>query len=102
MLAVSAGYRDGPVARGPHRDKAHGLVADVAVNVGINHILRRRGELGKRLLELLPVLDRVQVEEGNADAARIEDHPLERDLAGFAREQVGNDRAMPGKHYIES
>src|SRR6185312_14620013 len=80
VLAVGAGDGNCAVAGSPRGNKAHGLVADVAVDIAVDDILRRSGKDGERLAELLPVLRGVKLKQRDADLARVIEHPLERDL----------------------
>jgi hypothetical protein len=46
-----------------HRQVAGGVIADVALRVGIHKILARAGEPRKHNIELFPVLRPIQVEK---------------------------------------
>src|ERR1700757_1799764 len=74
------------------------MVANVPVDVGVYRVLRGRVPGGERPLEFIPVLGRVDVEERVVDG--IESSPAQRDFAGLARNQVGNDRAVTSEDHI--
>src|SRR6185437_8908569 len=101
MLAVCAVHRHGAVTRGANGNKAHGLVANVAVNIGIDNVLRGRGKDRKRFAELIPVLRGVKIKQRHADGMRIIDDPSQRNLARFTVQQRRDDGPVPRDRYIK-
>ena len=96
VRVVIAGHGNRAVARRADRNQPGCLVADVPVHVGIDDILSRRAKLRERRPELLPVLRRVHGKERNARRLRVIDDPLERELALLSRNEVADDRPVPG------
>ena len=102
---IPARLRHRAVPRAADREFAGGLVADVAVDVGIDEVLRRHVEqLGCRP-EVLERLREVQREDGCRRSARLQRRPLQADGvlarggrygcgddARSARERIGRDR----------
>ena len=78
VLIVPAGHRHGTVAGGTDRDTAGGLVADVALHVGVDKVLAGHVPVRKRLPELLPVAGTIQEEDTARHRAGLERRPRER------------------------
>ena len=93
-LVLVVGPADGQtaVARGADRNVARGVVANMPVDVGVNNVLSRCGQLREGFLELIPVLCRVYIEKRIVQ--RIVERPAQRDLARLARNEVGDERTM--------
>ena len=79
---VCAADGQAAVSGGANWNFARGVIADVAIHVGVHHVLSRRIELRKCVLEIIPVLRSVHVEERHVKA--VVKRPAQRQLAGFA------------------
>ena len=95
--APSAGTSPGAIRR-PYRQPAGGVIADVAVDVGVDEILARSREARDGRGELGPVLRAVDVEEGKLETIRIGRGPAQRILLVFIAQK---NRAVPGDPLIE-
>ncbi len=87
---------DGADGAGGHdaaakRDVADGVVADVALVVGVDEILRRAAEGGEGGDEAGSAGGGVDGEERGSDAGWIVDDPAEGESALFCREDAGDD-----------
>ena len=72
--------RDGRRSVAPlsNRDPRRRVVADVAVHVGVDHVLLGTGEATEGVLELLPVLRLVHLQERKVKGVRLKRGPRER------------------------
>src|SRR5437773_12111286 len=79
-LVVVGAARDGRRSVAPlsNRDPRRRVVADVAVHVGVDHVLLGAGEATDGVFELLPVLRLVHPQEREGKGARLKRGPLER------------------------
>src|SRR4029077_1317245 len=86
------------VTRRAQRNVTGRMIANVPVDVSVHRVLRGRVPGGERLLEFIPVLRRVDIEERVVYG--IESSPAQRNFAGLARNQVGNDGAVTSEDHI--
>src|SRR5207245_5404762 len=61
-----------------NRDPGRRVVADVAVHVGVDHVLLGTGEGAEGVFELLPVLGLVHLQEREVKGVRLKRGPFER------------------------
>ena len=99
MRVVAAADRQTAIACRTDGNLSRGLVSDVAVHVGIHHVLAGGDKIREGLPELIPVRRGIQVEEGEGQV--VVQRPAECDLARFSRNQVGDDRAVTGGQNVE-
>src|SRR6478752_438301 len=95
VLRVPAGARQRAVALLAHRDLAGRLVADVALGVRVDQVLRGHLEVRRRLAETGEVLGPVQLEDGVHRLAGVQCRPLQGDpVAVAAVGRVGGDGSL--------
>ena len=85
----------GPVAAFPdlaNRDSAARLVADVAIHVGVHHILAGSVNHGEGLTKFIPSPRRADLEKRIVNA--VVKCPAQRQFARFTRNKIGNDRPV--------
>jgi hypothetical protein len=90
VLAGPAWDGEGAVVAAPDRQQPRCLVADVAVDIGVQHVLRRYVEEPGRVTELVEAAGAVQWEDGVGGAHGLEGGPRECHLVrrpGAARDQ---------------
>src|SRR5581483_1456516 len=88
------------VAVRTHRDLTGRLISDISIHVGIHHVLSRCVEVRKRLPKLLPILCRINMKEGVADA--IVKRPAKRDFPRLSRGKLRHDWTVTRDLHIES
>src|SRR5581483_1240274 len=75
------------------------LIRDIAVHTGVHKVLPGCVDLRERLAKLLPVLCRVESEDGISNA--IVQSPAQGDLSCFARREITNDRAVARGDHVQ-
>src|ERR1700691_1990555 len=96
---IRATDREAAVAGGSNWDVPGRLIADVAIDNGIDNILSGRVELGKRLAKFFPVLRRVDIEKWHVQP--VVECPTQCYLPRVTGNQFADDRPMPGKLHID-
>ena len=96
---VGPAHRQTAITGGANRNMPRGLVTDVAIHIGINHVLPRCIELRKRLAEFLPVLRTIDIEKWHVQA--VIERPAQRNLPRLSGQKVRDDRPVPRDLYVQ-
>ena len=72
-------------------NSADGVIADVALVIGKDHVLRRAAPVEEGCVKAGPVRGGVDGEERGSDVGRIVDGPVERERTFFRRVDAGDD-----------
>ena len=100
MRIVAAAHRQAAIARRADRHAPRRLITDVAIHIGVHHILPGRAEGREGLAKFVPVLGGVHVEEHQTLA--VLQRPAQGNLAGLAGKQLCDNGAVARSYHIEN
>ena len=83
MRVVAAIRRQAAITGSANRNFSGGLVSDIAIHIGIDHVLAGSVERGKRGAKVLPVLCEIDLVERIPNS--VVQSPTQRQFSGLAR-----------------
>ncbi len=98
MGVITAILRQTAIAGGADGNFTGGVIANIAIDVGIDHILPGSVQLRKRSLELPPILGRI--DQKKRIARPFIQRPAQRHLPGFTRKQGSENGPVARDNHI--
>ena len=98
VRVVAAVFGQAAVARGADGNLPRGLVPDVAIHVGVHHVLSGSVKGRKSAAELLPVLRRIHFKKRIVGA--VVERPAQSQLTSFAGDEFSDHGSVTGHGHI--